>query len=208
MEHKILLPRGYISWSAMTKWESNKEGFKKEYFAGGEKLDSMYLRFGKSFAKSVEDGTYKKDFPDLPIYSVVEQEIRVDVNGVPILSFMDSYDPINNVFLEYKTGKHPWDRAKVQKHGQLIFYATALYAQFGKMPEYCDLVWLETKESSEAKKTGLYNGEDKKLEFTGQMKPFRRNFHFQEVEKMQARILKNAIEISDAYKEFISNLEI
>lgn len=203
----ITLPRGYLSWSAMTTWESNKERFKREYFEGGKRLDTKFLRFGKSFAKSVEDGTYKKDFPDLPIYNSVEFKFHVDIDGVMILGFIDSYDTIKNLVLEYKTGKHPWTKAKVQKHGQLAFYATALEALTGTMPEYAELIWLETKEDK-SQKMGLYNGQDERIEFTGKSQVFKRKFDKREVVKMRERIKKNALEISDAYAEFINNLEL
>ncbi len=205
--NQIKLPRGYLSYSAMTLWETSPHKFKKDYFEGGPRLDSKYLRFGKSFAKSVEDGTYKDAFPELPVHSEVEFEIRIDINGVPILSFIDSYCPEKNVILEYKTGKHPWTPAKVQKHSQLIFYATALYELTGKMPEYAELVWLETKDSKGEKKVGLYNGDDDLIEFTGNMKTFKRNFFFTEVEHMRERIRKNAIEITNAFKEYVDDVE-
>jgi hypothetical protein len=229
----IILPRGYISWSAMTLWEKSPARFEKEYFAGGERLDTKYLKFGKSFAQYVEElcdlekelgsreaaaqavvskhglNSIAHDiFLRLPMLETSEQKIIVEIDGVKVLSYLDSSQLNPVLFKEYKTGKHPWDRAKVQKHGQLAFYATILHAFTGEMPEYCDLVWIQTKEAENEYKEGFYSGEDKPIEFTGEMKEFRRNFQFAEVERMRKRIRKNAEEISEAYEKFRNNLEI
>ena len=229
----IILPRGYLSWSAMTLWEKSPARFEKEYFAGGDRLDTKYLKFGKSFAQYVEelcdlekelgsreaaaqavvskhglDSKAHDIFLRLPMYETSEQEITVDVEGVPVLSYLDSSQLNPVLFKEYKTGKHPWDRAKVQKHGQLPFYATILHALTGTMPEYCDLVWIQTKEAEQENKEGFYSGEDRKIEFTGEMKEFRRVFQPIEVERMRKRIRKNAEEISAAYELFRKNLDI
>lgn len=51
---KLILPKGYISWSQMYCWMNNPTRYAKEYFEDGEKLDTRYLRFGSQFSKMVE----------------------------------------------------------------------------------------------------------------------------------------------------------
>jgi hypothetical protein len=127
------------------------------------------------------------------------------VLGVPILSYLDSYDSKNNVFFEFKTGKLPWTRAKVIKHGQLVFYATALKASTGKMPEYCDLQWIETRDAPKSVETGLHNDEEV-INVTGRVLSFHRPFHEIEVTKMEEQIVKVANEISEAYQDFLKEI--
>lgn len=205
MENKILLPKNYLSWSAMSCWRSSPGRFRREYFECGHKLDTRYLRFGKGIAELIESGKYKKLLPDLIVYEMNEYEIRTDVCGVPILSYLDDYDPVNNVFREKKTGKIPWTQAKVIKHGQLIFYATALKHSLGKMPEYCDLDWIETKDGS-IEVDDFWRENEKIVQVTGNIKSFHREFDEREIEKMEDLIVKSANEISDAYKLFINEI--
>lgn len=205
---KFLLPKPHLSWSQMEIWTKNPERYKREYFENAKKLDTKYLQFGKGIAKSIEDGSYKEILPDLVVYKFPEYKIEAEIQGVPVLSYVDSYydeSELNpHVFREYKTGKHPWTQAKVQKHGQLLFYAVGLRAKIGTMPEYCDLDWIETAESSDS--DDFWSQADKKLELTGKMQTFRRYFDERELERMEAEIVKVATEISEAYKKFIEEI--
>lgn len=206
MENKLVLPKPHLSWNQMSCWMSNPIRYRKEYFEAGDKLDSKYLRFGHGIHKMIEGGTYKTLLPDLIVYNRNEFEVRTTIQGIPTLSYIDSYDDVNNVFRDTKTGIIPWTKAKVIKHGQLVFYATVLKQHIGKMPEYCDLDWIETKETSVQKEVegdfcGLSN--EKQLNVTGRILSFHRPFDEREIEKMENLIVKTATEISEAYMKFI-----
>ena len=203
--NKLILPKQYLSWSSMNCWMSNKERFRREYFEHGEKLDTKYLRFGKGIADLIEKGKHKELLPDLEVYDTPEFEIRTEIMGVPVLSYLDSYDSKINVFLEYKTGKNPWTQAKVQKHDQLTFYATALKYSTGKMPEYCDLVWIETKEGS-VEVDDFWHENENQINITGRIKTFHREFDEREIERMEEIIRHSAEQISEAYKSFIGEI--
>jgi len=205
MENKLILPKTYLSWSAMSCWISSPGRFRREYFESGKKLDTRYLRFGKGIAELIETGKYKELLPELEVYEVSEFEIRTEVCGVPILSYIDDYDPVNNVFREKKTGKIPWTQAKVIKHGQLIFYATALKHSCGKIPEYCHLDWIETKEGS-IEVDDFWRENEKIVQVTGKIKSFYREFDEREIEKMEKLIVKSAEEISEAYQLFLKEI--
>ena len=109
---KISLPKGYLSWSQLDVWRRNPDRYKEEYFYDLPKLDTKYLRFGKWFAKEIEKGRHKKYFPDLPVYDKFEHKMEIELDGVKLLSYIDSYHPEEHVFLEYKTGKAPWSLKK------------------------------------------------------------------------------------------------
>lgn len=210
MKNKLILPKPYLSWSQLSCWESSKGRYRREYFENGERLNTRYLRFGSGIHKMIEDGTHKTLLPDLVVYPKNEFEVRCIVNGVPTLSIIDSYDDVNNVFRDTKTGKIPWTQAKVIKHQQLDFYATALKWSTGKMPEYCDLDWIETKETKvsyydeDEYGGGLQN--EKVLNVTGRIVSFRREFDERQIEKMEDLILKVANEISEDYQKFITEI--
>ena len=204
-KNNLILPRPHISWSSMSCWNSSPARFRREYFECGKKLDTKYLRFGKDIAGLIEKGKHKELLPNLIVCDVREHEIRVDVCGIPILSYLDDYDPVNNVFREKKTGKVPWTMAKVIKHGQLVFYATALKHSTGKMPEYCDLDWIETKEGS-IEVDDFWRENEKMVQITGRIESFHRKFDVREITKMEKLIVKSADEISKAYINFLKEI--
>lgn len=204
MENKLLLPKPYISYSQLSCFLTNPVRYRKEYFENGDRLNTKYLKFGSGIHKMIEDGTYKELLPDLVVYPKNEFEVRCIINGVPTLSYIDSYDDVKNVFRDTKTGKIPWTQAKVQKSEQLLFYATVLKHSTGKMPEYAHLDWIETKETKDEQAGGLQN--ENHLNVTGRVKSFEREFDEREVDRMQDLIVKVAEEISDAYRAFISEI--
>jgi hypothetical protein len=189
----------------MNCWLTSKARFRREYFEAGKKLDTKYLRFGKDIADLVETGKHKELLPNLPVYAVREHEIKVEINGVPVLSYLDDYDPVNNVFREKKTGKIPWTKARVIKHGQLVFYAAALKHSIGEMPKYCHLDWIETREGA-LEVDDFWRENEKFVQVTGRIESFYRKFDEREVIKMEKLIVKSAKEISKAYIEFLQEI--
>jgi hypothetical protein len=205
LPNNIILPSKYLSWSQMTCWLKSPARYRQEYFEHGEKLDTRFLRFGKGVAELIESGKQKELLPDLIVYDIREHKIQTTVNGVPILSYLDDYDPIENVFREKKTGKIPWTQAKVQKHDQLVFYATALKWSIGKIPAYCDLDYIETREGA-IEREDFWRSSDKIIQTTGRVVSFHREFYDSEIERMENLIVKVATEISEAYKEYIKEI--
>lgn len=204
-ENKLILPKPHISWSSLSCWITSPARFRREYFECGKKLDTKYLRFGKDIAGLIESGKHKELLPDLLVYDTPEFEIRTTVKGVPILSYLDSYDSKNNVFYEFKTGKAPWTQAKVIKHGQLVFYAVALKHSIGKTPAYCDLQWIQTKEGA-IEIDDFWREKENLVQATGYIKSFHREFDEREITAMEELIVKSAHEISEAYKSFLMEI--
>jgi len=205
MQDKLILPKPHISWSQLSCWLSSPTRYRKEYFECGKKLDTKYLRFGSVIASMIEENKHTEILPDLIVCDSPEFEIRTDVLGVPILSYIDSYDSVKNVFREYKTGKIPWTKAKVIKHGQLLFYAVALKHSIGEVPEFCDLDWIQTKDVN-VENDDFWRENEKKVQITGKIVSFHRIFHEKEIKNTEKLIVKAANEISDAYKAFLNEI--
>jgi hypothetical protein len=200
-----VLPKPHLSWSQLSCWLSNPTRYRREYFEAGDKLDTKYLRFGKGIAELVEEGKHKTLLPDLVVYDKPEYEIKTNVLGVPILSYLDSYDSVNNVFREYKTGKIEWTKQRVFKAQQLLFYAVALKHSVGKIPEYCDLDWIQTKEGG-MEIEDFWRSNEKQVNVTGYIKSFHREFDEREITNMENLIVRTANEISDAYQAFLKEI--
>lgn len=205
MTEQILLPKVHLSWTQLNTWMTNPDRYKRETFEGGKKLDTKFLRFGKDIATLIEDGKHKDLLPDLEVYDTPEHEIRIEIAGIPILAYLDSYCSKTNNFREYKTGTIPWTQSKVQKHDQLVFYATALKWSTGKTPEFCDLDWIETKEYHEPT-TDFWREGGKIIGVTGRIKSFHREFDEREINRMEQLIIRTATEISEAYIKYINEL--
>jgi len=228
---KLILPKPHLSWSQLQCWITNKARYRKEYFENGDKLDTKFLRFGKGFAKMIEDfSDIMKRIPDrvmaiqelsvdylmtenmrtvlleIEIEGISEYEIRSKVmHIVPCLSYLDKYDERHNAIREYKSGKIPWTKAKVQKHDQLVFYATMLKWSGKPMPDYAELDWIETRDS-QPESIDFWRESGKVLDVTGRIITFRREFDEREVERMENLIVKTAWEISDAYQNYLGEL--
>lgn len=228
---KLILPRGYLSWSQITCWINSRQRYINEYFEDGKKLDTKYLRFGSQFSKMVEDlcelmeripdrhlavQELRKTHPmdenmesvmmELDIEGVSEYEINCTVRGtVPVRAYLDKYVTRNGAIQEYKTGLSPWTMAKVQKHDQLLVYGVALKWCGKPIPPYADLHWIETRELEEERKDFWRDGA-KIITATGRIKTFHREFDEREFERMEEVIVRVATEISDAYQEHLSNL--
>ena len=204
---KLILPRKYLSWSQMNCFLTSSVRFRKEYFENGPRMTSKYLSFGKEVHKLIEDNKHREILPDLTVYEVRELEVRCDVLGVPVLAYIDSYDPDKNVFRDTKTGIIPWDKAKVIKLGQLPFYAVALKHKFGKTPEYAHLDWIETKEEKiDTEVDDFWRTNETKLNITGRLLSFQRDFDEREIEKMENLIVKTAEKISESYQLFLKEI--
>lgn len=201
----MILPKTHLSYSAIQCWRTNPERFRREYFEGGKKLETKYLKFGSGIAKLIERGEHKILLPGLPVYEVPEFELRCEVNGVPLLGYLDSYDPWNNVFLEFKTGKNPWTQTKVQKHEQLLMYAVMLKHSVGEVPEYCDLVWIETQDGG-GEVVDFWHTNENSINVTGHIETFHREFDPREIARMEEVIVTAAKEISDAYIKYIEEI--
>ncbi len=194
----LLLPRGYLSYSAMTCFKSSKARFEKEYLEKSKKLDTKYLRFGKGIAELIENGEHKHLLPDLVVYDLNEYLIETTIGDVPILSKIDSCKSDYTSFRDDKTGKKPWTQVQVEKLDQLLFYAVAIRSKHGRMPKDAWIDWIETKD---APKTGLHND----INVTGKVVSFKRTFTKKELDLYEQEIIKTAHEISDFYKEWINN---
>lgn len=203
-QNRLLLPKAYLSPSQISLWKSSPERYRSEYFAKGRRLKTKYLEFGNRVHKMIEDGTYRDVLPHLTVYSERELEITCEVNGVPIFAIIDGYEPEPHVFGDYKTGKSAWTQAKVQKHDQFLIYAVVLRKVKGVMPRYCETHWLETAEGGDG--GDFWDKVDSPLRLTGHNRTFRRYFDERELDRMEADILRVALEISDAYRKFISEM--
>lgn len=202
------LPKKYLSYSAITLWNKNKEQFRSKYYLGEEGPITPYMLFGKEIAALLEQDDMS--LRHIPRYKYPEHEIKVMVKGIPVIGYLDSFSKQLKTFIEYKTGilsptgEVPWNDAKVAKHDQLPFYSYLIKKKYGKVTCKCRLVWLETRWKTETQVFDGHelSGDSKQLELTGYKKVFTRTIREWERNRIEDMIIKAAEEISKDYEEY------
>lgn len=214
---KLNLPKGYLSWSQYNLWVRSPEQYRREYYYGIKRESSVEMRFGDAVAKLMQSGATGPVIDRIPRFEISEFAIEKDtlINGVPVVAYIDTFDPKKVAFDEYKTGhadrkgNAPWDRVKVAKHGQLTFYAAALKAKFGKVHPLCNLHWIETEAKPMTEDFGgieMTGTDVRALRLTGRIESFPRKIEKWEVTLMENQIRKVALEISKDYTLFVNGM--
>jgi len=91
-------------------------------------------------------GFYAKHQGDLRRVAQVEFKFTIDIEGVPVMGYIDRVDetPAGGLaIIDYKTGK-AFDKARVRKDPQLTLYQIACREQFGKPVETVTLYHLNS----------------------------------------------------------------
>lgn len=189
----LLLPRGYLSSSAMDLWEKDKPEFRERYYLGKKPPQTIYTRFGSE----VHDKLYTNhpDVAFVPRFGEREHCVQVYIEGVPILGYIDevSFVDADVYFDDTKTGLHPWTDSKVRKHEQLTFYATILQAKYGTVRHYASITWLET-----------VTDEWGALALSKKFVKYPREIEQWEIDRQVKRIVRIANEISTDYRQQLS----
>lgn len=205
------LPRKYLSYSAFDLWLKNPEAYRRKYYLGEPDFQTAETMFGKTIAEKLEGGHAPEG---LMLYKNKEYRIEVELEeGLRLLGYLDAFNEDDLSILEFKTGhldskgKVPWDKVKVQKHKQLVFYSLLVKLKYGKVNPKVHLQWLETKFQKESREFNghILEAEGKRLELTGRIETFERRIYKWEIDKMKEEIIKVAKEISNDYTLWQAN---
>jgi len=154
---KLVLPRGYISWSAYNLYKRDKIRYIKQYFYGIKPtFTNSGIEFGHQFAVLAENGR-KSDDPLLDAVltatpKLKKPEFKIDVilpterGDVVLKGQIDDFDNKNYDFNEFKTGRRKWTFSQANKHGQMKFYTLMIFLKYGVIPKNKNLIWIETEE--------------------------------------------------------------
>lgn len=121
-----------LSWSSISLFEWDRELWAKKYLEGIKEPETQEMTFGKLVADSFQT---KNPLAPVSLYPVIEKKLEVVFSGIPLIGFIDTYDPITHNFREFKTSKTLWTSKKAQEHGQLRMYALMLYITYKIPPE-------------------------------------------------------------------------
>lgn len=194
-----------LSWSAYSTWKGSKESYRdRYYYETRPNFQTPQTMFGNKIGDYLENN--HKDVDHVEKYSKPEHRIYVKVDGVKLIGYLDSFDPKQCRFLEYKTshrnkkGQHQWDYVKVAKHRQLDFYSMLIKEKYGKVQNQCKLIYMETEKSNITYKGHVLESVNYGLRLTGTVFTFKRSIEDWEREAIKKDIIKVANEIKEDYE--------
>src|SRR3990167_8851286 len=95
-DNSLYLPKPWLSFSALDLWQRDKARFRRRYYENIKELDTVYTLFGRAVHAAIDkDPAYEKI--RLPI---AEKKIEVEICGVPLLGYIDTFDPISFAWKE------------------------------------------------------------------------------------------------------------
>lgn len=203
MAKKLLNPRGYLSWTQVDMWLRSPDRYISNYMLGqGMDLNNSGLRFGKTASEALEGGETADEamvalVALLPHYSKREHEIRATLKTpkgeVVLLGKLDTYDPKQPRFREYKTGRVKWTQAKADKYKQIPHYGALIYLEQAKIPD----AWLDWAETEEV---------DGEVRLTGNIQSFHVKLTTQSILEYLALASRVAQEIDTEYRKQLKKL--
>lgn len=209
---KYNLPRKYLSYSAYNLWITSKDGFRRRYYLNEKPFETVETIFGKKIGEMVENLEHlDHDIVSKIIdYPIKEHKIEVEYKGLKLLGYLDQFHDTELRVLEMKTGhknkqgKVPWDKVKVQKHKQLVFYSTLVKLKYGKVHSEVILQWLETHfvDKTVKFKEHTLTAKSNQLELTGKIETFKRRIYEWERKNLLSEILQVADDISNDYTQW------
>lgn len=198
----FLIPRGYLSPSALDLWEKDKKEYERRYFGNEKGYESAEMKFGTRVHKAMELG-YDENFTidmlakSIPKYDGHEVEtqaiLTTQYGDIPLFGKIDNIDFETKNFKDWKTGKEPWTKDRAKKATQIAFYALMLECLTKRRPQKGSIVWIQTE------------GKNENLRVTGTYQEFEVEIHEQDIESLKKRIIKACIGIDKAYKNYIKN---
>lgn len=222
IKDKYFLPKPYLSYSCINSFLTNPSEFRTRYYENKQLPITPELTFGKHVGEMVEDiiktkgDVTEKTYSEytnggttvlIPHGNIAEKELKFEVDGVPILGYIDSFLTNKNYIFEMKTGKTPWTQSRVNSHLQLDIYSLGVETLEGKVNDECVLVWLETRKVEKPLNGRCSHAHAYEIEFTGKVKEFTRTITREEREAAYNTIIRVAQDISEDYTDWLSTKE-
>lgn len=172
----------------MNLWLQSPKTYRNRYFFGADGVETAAMTLGHNTALALEFG----EMAGLVQYAGREVELNCEVAGVKLKGILDTFDQKTLKYRDYKTGKRkagksPWDKVKVFKNIQLLFYGVMIRKIYGRFPKSAYLDWLEVE-----------NGK-----LTGHIETYDCPLDDKRLDLMEKRIAVVAKEISDDYRKTV-----
>ena len=196
----FLLPKGYLSPSALDLWEKDRREYGRRYFEDEKGYESAEMKFGSRVHKAIEVGEDENSTIDLIAKSLSKykgHEVETTVylptiyGEIPLFGKIDNLDFETKDFKDWKTSKHPWTQRMAENATQIPFYALMLETLTKRRPKKGSIVWLETM------------GKNENLALTGHFQEFHVEITEKMLEEVKKRIIRACMEIDKAYRRYL-----
>ena len=199
----MTLPKPYLSWSAVECWRKSKPEYRRRYYENlPQTWNSPEMLFGRDIGQLLENND--PSLSHIPRGTHPEYRILTDILDVPVLCYLDSFTPETKTILEYKTSRVGWDQARVDNHGQLLMYASAVRSKLGDYDPNVTLVWLETRQETRDVVVSGFTMQVPSIALTGRVETFTRHIEPVELDTFGKELSDLAHEISNDYAEWTS----
>ena len=205
INNKYFLPKPYLSYSAMNDFYYNKSRFQQKYYEGKEFPATPELAFGKKIGEMLEHG--HESLAHISHGDVAEKKLEFEVDGIPVLGYIDSFRSEDSFIYEFKTGKTPWTQGRVDKHFQLDVYSLGVEILEGKVNDECMLIWMETEKVERTGGGRVSHENAYTIQFTGKVREFKRTITKEDRAIAYDRIITTAQDISEDYTDWLSTQE-
>ena len=189
------LPKPYLSYSAMSLWQNNKEQFRRRYYLNEPGIETAQTIFGKKVHKIFEDD------PNIP-GSETKFECEID-KGLKIMGYVDSFNKDDLSIIDFKTSHNEktWTPLTVAKNKQLVFYSLMVFEKYGRFNRVATLKWIETRfrDNTIVYQGRTYERQGREMELTGKEETFKRKIYKWEITALKKEIINAAKEITDDY---------
>lgn len=180
-----------LSWSGYSSFKWDPEQWYSKYVMGIQPPETAEMKFGKTFAQSIEDGTCKVKELMKVLQQKKEYKFETSFGEIPLIGYGDAFCiETFRILDEVKTGKKPWDQKRADGHGQFDMYLLMNYLINKVKPDEVRafLRWIPTQD----------NG-DYTISFVQPVKVY--SF---ETKRSMAQVLKFGTELQRTWKEMES----
>lgn len=200
----LQLPHGYLSYSQMSLWGTDRTRYMGLYFDKREDLrvSNRGQEYGKLVANALEKEEETGDLLTdsamllLPKYDIrdvgFDVEIKTKDGWLKLIAKPDYMDSQTKNFIEIKTGRYPWTQAKAQSHLQMIFYAVVIWQKYDIKLPGAKLAWIETDYTDEG------------LKPTGRVETFEVTFTSSQYLETLSEMIRVAKEIEIAWASHVT----
>lgn len=200
---KYVLPKPYLSYSAINTFLTNPDDFRKRYYENKTLPVTPELLFGKRIGELLENGD--ESLAHIRHGDVAEKELRFEVDGITILGYIDSFRTEDKYIFEFKTGKTAWTQGRVAKHLQLDIYSLGVETLEGSVSDECMLIWMETERVNRPIGGRVMHGQEYDIQFTGKVREFTRVITQADREEAYNTIIRVAQDISTDYSDWLDS---
>jgi len=194
---------GYVSYSQIGTYKKSKRDYIRQKFLKEPFVGNAYTEQGSKVGEAIENNDFSDFDKDeivtlkkVPRLDEFERKIKLQLDGVYVLGFIDSNTKDCSHIIDYKQGIIEKKKADYESddYTQLHIYAAALEQETGVLPTKAEVIIVD--------RTGnAFKGE--KLKVGKEFATVKKDITREKIDKVVAGVQKTAIEISQYYEVFL-----